>query len=326
MKLQVQYSAATIRVALEEVIEALFGIPRAEIRLRSRRSLGEQAHETKDAIASDIITIHLLREIIQFALQDVTSHAEAIDTLQANQASLVHVRHIEEIFTVTKFILHDPSRYEEFSWRWKNYSAIHGIRNRLLNIKTALDPAMQSWISQNLPSLKKYVDKKFEMDSQKCIKSWEKYGNWLHPIALKEVFETTGRKDSYVSTEYDWNSHAVHFSPLANHYYGIELKQHTYAEFAIASVERYLHAFCRECLAVVKNRDKLRDLHARNIYLEIARMLEDKPQWYIDMANRGGRFAQLTEFLLSSDRKREGAVTVALGQEPEDPLLIKVSG
>jgi len=326
MSLQVQVSAATIQGALEEVIADLFAVPKSEISQRSRRCLGEKATEIRTAIRSDIIAIHLLKGIIEAALEDVECHAIAIDQLSTSKACLLHVRHIEEMFTVVKFILSDPTRYEELSWRWQNYSTVHAIRNRLLNLKTPIDGRMQEWVDQNLDQLKQWVDKRFVADAQQCIKQWEKYGNWLHPISLKEIFEKTDRTGSYISAEYDWNSHAVHFSPLADHYYGMKLEHHTYAEFATASALRYLLAFCRECLAVVSNRERLRTLHARNIFLDVFRMLDDKPQWYIDIANKGGRFAQLTNFLLSTDRTIESAIVVALGQEPEDPLVIRLDG
>lgn len=317
-----------IRTALEEIIESLFKIPRADIRSKSMRSLGEQAQEIREAIQSDIITVHLLSDIVTFALEEVVLHAKAIDALGASKASLLHARYIEEVSTLLKFIFHDTQRYEEFSWRWKSFSVVHSIKNRLLNLKMPIDENMQNWIDQNIHLLKKHIDPRFDRNSQKSIKKWVKYNNWLYPITLNKIFETAGRKESYQSREYDLNSNAVHFSPfLSSQYLEMELPHYTYIEAATDPMpNKHVLEFCRACLAVVSNRDNLRIFHAKIVYLELYKMIEKKPQSYLDMAHKNEGFALLTEFLLSRNWTIERAIDIVLGHAPEDPLVIRVGG
>lgn len=323
------YTVAEIQAALVETIENLFKTPRAEIRSKSIRSLGDQAREMRVAILANIIEVHLLKDIIIFALDEVVSHAEAIDTLGANKASILHARYIEEISAVVKFIVYDPKRYEELSWRWKSFSVVHVIRNRLLNLKIPIDREMQNWIDQNINRLKQYVNKRFDTNSQTSIKMWQKYNNWLCPIKLSEIFETTGRNESYLSAEYDLNSHAVHFSPLVNNQYlEMELPHHTAVEAMTGHMPlKHILGFCRDCLAVVSNTKILRTFHAKNMYLDTYKMIEEKPLWFIEVLNENRGYAnRLIKFIFSPNRTIEEAIEVVLGPEPKDPLVIRVDG
>lgn len=322
MAIQVILSADTIKNVLVETIEMLFGIPPAELRSKVNSPLLPLSQDVMRQIMSDVISDHPLHNIVQFALSDIVSHCEAIDALMANKASLLHVRHIEEIFTVLKYIINSPGRYNEIFWRWNNFAVVDKIRNRILNVKTPIDNSMQKWIESNMFYLKTYIDKRFTEDCNQCVKSWDKYNNWLYPISLKVIFDDTGRNNSYSSSEYNWNSHVVHFSPLADEYINYELEYFTYREFAVDSIIRYLNAFCRECLAVVVNREALRRFHAMNVCIDIYRLIDCKPKRYIAMANKGGRFALFTEFLLNGNHTLEAVIDVVLGEEPIDPLSI----
>lgn len=312
----------TIEDTMEKLLsfaEEVFGINSADLISKSEMSLQQKAVAVKNAVVTDIIDIHPMKSIIEFAANDIIDHAKAVDLLLHEKTAQVHVRHIEEVSTCMEFLMQNPSRYNEFKWRWDNYKIIHGIRNRLINLSGQIETSMQSWIDSNLNNLQNYIDNKFVSDPQACIKQWEKYGNWLQSISLKDIFERTGRKQSYVSVEYDWNSHFVHFSPLTDLY--INLQGDTfadYSEFSIQSTERYINGLCGIFLGAVTNTQKLREFQAVNVFANtyanmknnpegIAKLIERKPQTY------GAIFA----FMMSDSKNKETAMKLVIGDEPQ---------
>jgi uncharacterized protein (UPF0335 family) len=324
MALEVLISAETIRDALESTLEKFFKVERAEALKFAKRSLGEQALDVQKKVVGDILDVHLLKDIVKYALDDVSEHAEAIDKLGEGRAALLHVRHIEEIFTVVSFLVMHPDRYAEFQWRWKSFPVIHGIRNRLVNLKLPVVPPMQEWTNNNIANLNAYMHKKIGTDIEATKEHWEKVSNWLYPINLKDVFDKSGRKESYVSAEYDWNSQSVHFSPMAETYLGFELKHQSYSEFAEQSAARYIHGFCRECLPLVARTEILREYHAKMVLLEMYKILHMRPQQYVELANRGAQTSALTNLLLQGPADIKEVIDVAIGVAPQDPLAIIV--
>jgi hypothetical protein len=181
---------------------------------------------------------------------------------------------------------------------------------------------MVEWLNTNIEMLKRLFSKKFEPDPAKCLDQWEKLSNWLYRIPLNEIFEKAGRLTSYTSAAYDWNSQAVHLSPLGNRYMGYELRHQDYGDVAVDSANTYLHKMCHECSVVVTDQDGLRKYYLRQVLLETYEMLCNRPAQYLDLANKGRQYAALTELLLKKPFDFPAVMNVSLSPPPKDPLLI----
>lgn len=317
--------AEVVRGALLECLQEFWKLDHEAGLALARRTLKEKASAVSGEIAKGIIDIHPLRPIVTHALNDIVNHSAAVDVLGKTKAALLHVRHVEELFTVTKYLVYQSERYNEFAWRWNNFKTIHAIRNRILNLKKELDPRMKEWLRGNLANLQAYFHKKFDEDPSKCIGQWEKASNWLYPISLNEVFEKTGRLDSYKSVAYDWNSHTVHFSPLSDVYIGYELEHHDYGDFAIDSVKTYVHKLCNECLPLVAKQDSLKDLYFRNLLTETYRILCEKPDYYMSLIHKRPKYAEFTDVVLRKPHDYETVFRASTGITPKDPLIIEVA-
>jgi hypothetical protein len=123
---------------------------------------------------------------------------------------------------------------------------------------------------------------------------------------------------------YDWNSQAVHFSPLGGTYLEYNLTHQNYYEFAVESAERHLHGLLRVLLPMAAKPEVLRDLHARLVLLSLHRLVSERPKQFIDLAETKDRFAHLSAELVRHPREKERIQLVLLGQAPEDPLVLKV--
>jgi hypothetical protein len=315
--------AEAVRGALLECIQQFWKLDHNAGLAQARRTLKEKASAVSGEITGGLIDVHPLRQIVAHALNDIVEHSAAVDALGKTRAALLHVRHVEELFTVTKYLISQADRYNEFAWRWNNFKTIHAIRNRILNLKRELDPRMQEWLRGNLANLQAYFHKKFEEDPSKCMGQWEKASNWLYPISLNEVFEKTGRLGSYKSMAYDWNSHTVHFSPLSNVYIGYELEHHDYGDFAIDSVKTCVHKLCSECLPLVAKQDALKDLYFRNLLTEAYGLLCEKPQYYMYLANKSPKYFEFTKAVLQKPHDYETVFRASAGVLPKDPLIIE---
>lgn len=315
--------ASVIRDALSECLTEFWHLDQsASIRL-ANRSLKEKAAEVSEQILMRVLDVHPLQPIIRHALHDILDHAAAIDALGKTRTALLHVRHIEELYTVCKYLIAIPDRYNEFAWRWTNFKTLHAIRNRILNLKQPLDPRMKNWIMGNIEQMRTYFSKKFEEDESKCIAQWEKLSNWLHGIPLNEIFEKTGRLESYKSVAYDWNSQSVHMSPLSDVYIGYELEHHDYGDFAIDSAKTFINKMCSECLPLVAIQDELRKYYCLQVLLETYGLLCEKPDYYIYLANKRPQYAALTNMVLKKPHELNALMSTALGAQPEDPLVLK---
>ena len=121
--------AGVIRDSLLECMQDFWKLDHETALAQSKRSLKEKASEVSSEICKGIIDVHPLRPIVKYALEDIVDHSSAVDVLGKNRTALLHVRHIEELFTVVKFLIAQGDRYNEFRWKWDNFEEIHRIRN-----------------------------------------------------------------------------------------------------------------------------------------------------------------------------------------------------
>lgn len=319
-------SGEAIRTALLAFLQEFWKLDHDTALSLARRPLKDKSEEMTAEIRRTAITAHPLYPILTHALQDITDHAGAIDVIGKNRAALLHVRHIEEVYTVSKYLLSCHDRYQEFAWRWGSFKTLHSIRNRILNLKRPLDPLMATWLQENLERMKRFFSKKFEIDPAKCRDQWEKLSNWLYKIPLNEVFEKADRKESYMSAAYDWNSQAVHLSPLGNAYIGYELKHQDYGDFALESAETHLHKMCHECLPIVADQAGLRKYYLLQVLLETYELICMRPAHYMELANKGGQYSALTNLLLQKPFDFDAVMNVSISAPPKDPLLLDLSG
>jgi hypothetical protein len=314
--------AEAIKASLLDFLREFWGTEHDAALALAQRPLRVKAEEVSSEIHKSAITIHPLYHILRYVLHDIADHCEAIDLIGKNRTTLLHVRHIEELYTVSKYLLATPDRYEEFAWRWDNFHTLHAIRNRILNLKQPLDQSMVEWLRVNLETMKRLFSSKFDCDPTICADQWEKLSNWLYKIPLNEIFEKAGRLASYTSTAYDWNSQAVHLSPLGGMYMGCELQHQDYGDFALDSACTYLHKMCHECSVIVSDQEALRKYYLRQVLLETYEMLCNRPGHYMELANKGGQYAKLTELLLKKPFDFTAVMSVSLSSPPKDPLVL----
>ena len=317
--------ANAIQASLLEFLQEYWGMNHESAFELAKRKLKAKADEVTTEIRRTAITIHPLYPILLYVLHDIADHCDAIDSVGKNRSALLHVRHIEELYTVSKYLLASNDRYEEFSWRWRNFHNLHAIRNRILNLRQPLDPKMVAWLDSNLETMQRIFSKKFDKDPAKCIDQWEKLSNWLHKIPLNEIFEKAGRLHSYISAAYDWNSQAVHLSPLGNTYMGYQLQHQDYGDFALECASTYLHKMCHESLAIVADQAGLRKYYLRQVLLETYEMLCLRPDQYMDLANKSKQYAALTNLLLQKPFDFDAVMNTALSPAPKDHLVLDLT-
>lgn len=316
---------SVIRESLLECLHQFWTLEHEPALLLHGRPLKAKANEVALELVKRIIDIHPLRPIVVFALRDMEDHAEAVDLLGKSRTSLPHVRHVEELYTVTKFLVNHAERYNEFAWRWNNFKTLHAIRNRILNLKIELDSTMKAWLHDNIGNLKSYFHKKFDEDPSKCLGQWEKLSNWLYPISLSEIFEKAGREKSYKAQAYDWNSQSVHFSPLSDVYIEYELEHLDYGGFAIWSVKTHLHKMCSECLPLVADQAGLKDYYFKQLLVEMYGLLCNKPDYFEYLATNRPSYAKFKEEIQVKPHRYDNLFALAVGTLPKDPLLLEFS-
>lgn len=314
--------ANAIQASLLEFIQEFWCIDHLNALGLAGRPLKAKADEVSAEIRRAAITIHPLYRVLLYVLSDIADHCAAIDAVGKKRAALLHVRHIEELYTVSKFLLATPERYEEFAWRWENFHTLHAIRNRILNLKQPLDPQMTTWLEANIETMRKLFSTKFDADPTKCTAQWEKLSNWLHKIPLNEIFKKAGRLGSYTSMAYDWNSQAVHLSPLGNMYMGYQLDHQDYGDVALGSACTHLHKMCHECSSIVTDQESLRKYHLRQVLLETYEMLCNRPAQYVDLANKLDRYKALTQLLLQKPFDFNAVMNASISPPPKDPLIL----
>lgn len=326
--MEILLSMQEISRAYEETITRVFAFDKDEIKKRIEKSLTQRAAELERFFKVNSISVHPLTGIVLAALSSIKEHVAAADTLGDSKTALPHVRHVQELATVVEWIVSLEGRYAEFNWRWTNYTHIHGIRNKILNLKEPLDRQMQDWINSEIGNIDKYVnvhvDKKLKLTSD-CLasqKGWVKYGNWLHPFSLNLIFEGVNRKQTYTSAEYDWNSHAVHFSPLIDEFMGYDLKDFTYHQFSQMSIRYSLNIFLKKCWCILKSQDAARQMFTEETFLDAYKFSLSKPEWFSRMAQEDSAHKKLTKFCLSKTGSLNAAILLVAGPKPTDPLAI----
>lgn len=324
MTLTIHIPASVIADAYKQKIKDVFCISDDDISKRLKYTLEQHAAEVEQNIRQDAISVHQMTPIILAAMSDIRKNAAAIDLLSGNETSLLHVRHIEELSTVVQYLISHPEKYDEYSWRWAHFPVAHGVRNKLINLGGAIDPIMQDWINREIANLQKYISKKITSDCEKSKAAWEKYSNWLYPTNLKDIFEETNRGASYKAAEYDWNSHTVHFSPLGDEFINYKLKHHTYGEFSAICTLRALNVFYKKCWVIVSHPERIHRAHTLSTFIEAYKLLLEKQEWFMEIIQRGGAHAKITEYALNSDCSLESAITLIVGQEQPDPLAISI--
>lgn len=307
-KLIVELSAA-----IEQRLKEWFDVePRLSM---LHEPLGSLAQEVRQEIVQNLIPEHPLNPILLSVLASVVEHAVAIDKIGTGKAELLHVRHIEELFTITKFLVKQRDRWPEFGWRWKNFKMIHGLRNHVLNIQTPIEPSIQEWINANVQNVASYFNKKVTNDFVSTQSQWTKISNWLYPTTLKEIFAETGRSGSYESAEYDWNSQSVHFSPMANVVLDLSLQSHDYHDFACQSTTRFIIGFCREIYPLVIDQPRLRHFYAKQILKDLYRVVGTTPQHYNRLLNKDmPQLRHATVILLRQDTTRDQLIDSLIGE------------
>ncbi len=318
----VEVPAEAICQAFGEFLKEAWSLDHDDALAMARRPLKEKAAEVRDQILGSAITDHPLYSIVANILNDVVDHSEAIDRLGKCKAALLNVRHIEEVYTVAKYVLLEKDRHQEFGWRWNSFATLHAIRNRVLNLKQPVEGPMLDFLNANIDSMKRYLSKKFDLDESKCLDQWEKLSNWMMGISIKEVFEKAGRRDSYVSAAYDWNSQAVHLSPLGDHYLGYDLKHMNFGDFALDAANTWVHKLCHECAPLVEDQSKLRDYYFKQVMVETYEMLVARPAHYMEMTAKGGQYYALTHEILQKPFDVDRIKRTAVGEPPADPYIL----
>ncbi|HOY22522.1 MAG TPA: hypothetical protein PK002_05175 [Cellvibrio sp.] len=314
--------------AYEETIIRIFNIEKVKIQERINNSLTQYAVELERFFKINSIDLHPLTEIILEAISSIKEHVAVVDTLGESKMALLHVRHIQELATVVEWVVSLDDRYEEFKWRWKNFTHIHTIRNKILNLKEPIERHMQDWIDSEMVNIDRYVnihvDKKLKLTAD-CVasqKAWVKYGNWLYPFGLNLIFDGVSKKQTYTSTEYDWNSHAVHFSPLANDFIEYDLKDFTYHEFSQMSIRFSLNIFLKKCWCILKSQDAAREMFTQENFLEAYKFSRSKPEWFSRMVQEDSAHKKITAFCLNKTGSLDDAILLVAGPKPIDPLAI----
>lgn len=314
-----------VRAAYEKFMVEQWKLTSDEALRLAQRCLGEKTGEMRSFIESSAMKEHPLYPIIIYILNDIVDHAKAIDQLGVSKVSLLHVRHIEEVCAVGMFVLLEKEHHNEFGWRWNSFEKMHAIRNRILNLKQPLDVEMAAYLAENISQMKEYLHPRFDVDVEKCKSLWEKYSNWLMGINLKDVFEKIGRSQSYSSAAYEWNSQAVHLSPIAGDYLGYEVEHMEPGQIAIESVETWTFGVYRACTQMVAEPDVLWDCYFKLVILDSYRLLVNIPKRYFKLCDRGGRYAHLTNALLQQPCDAEIVKNVAIGTPPINPYVLSFS-
>ena len=309
---------------LNQMVRALadhFDLPTNQANQRVDECIADTLTDVEEMVRTGIIRGHPLVPIVEEALKDIEIHSQAIDLLGGTRAVLPHVRHIDEVISTLQFLVSKPARYNEFRWRWDNFKIAHAIRNRILNLKRSLGPYITKWVADNLANLKE-VSSKFTGDETKDRLAWQKFSSWLTPITLRDIYTSLDRLQYYLSQSYDWDSHSVHFSPIADSIVKMHPKYGTYLEFSQSSARKNIFKICDIMQPLMVDPEILRIAHGRLVLLELYRMCRHKPDYMLGLAKSDERIRQLIAELIRSPQDRNRLILVLLGAEPSDPLLI----
>ncbi len=307
-------SCKSIIDGIDAALDHHFYLSAEDVQVLLSRNLSETSCEIMLALRRAIPANHPLKKIAVGALKSLITHIVAIDRLGNSNASLVHVRHVEEVTTTLEYLVADPQLYSEYEWRWNSFLTVTGIRNRLFNLKQPLHPSMTKWVSDNINQLRS-VDSKFSNDIVKDRKIWESYVHWLYPRSLKKIFDASGQRDSYLAGTYDWHSQDVHLSPLSGRHRKIGLPPYlgNYFEFAVLQLEHDLHKLCTIFEIFSTSSRALKILHLKLILLELKRLIINHPDLFSNnMKNLV--FSQRMKVIVDSPRDLNALSIALLGK------------
>ncbi|MHB8874018.1 MAG: DUF5677 domain-containing protein [Myxococcaceae bacterium] len=307
--------------AMERVWSSTFAT-HSKLSLEKVATFKEEAEEVRRVVVSQAIKEHPLAEIVKSGMKDVVEQADAFDLLAGRDTAIAHARSVEETVTILQFILKDPSRYNEFEWRWSSSATVHDIRNEHFNSKRPLDAKMAKWIANNSKQLKQYV--KICGEPGVDEKGWVAFSNWLYKIQIKEMFEKTGRAASYSFRTYEWANHSTHFSPLGDRYAELWVYGRPYVEMWQDFIRQNIHSLLRILLPVVANQAVVRRAHAGSALRAYYQLLKRDPDRGVKVFEKNEGLQHVIGVLLSDASKYDLVETALLGKQGEDPLLLKL--
>lgn len=329
------FTVGTVEQATREALEAGWGLHRDQVAEFAKRPLGTIASDVKAAIETQLIVgVFGIEQVLRHILKRNEEHARAIDSLVATKelnhsdVPIVHVRLLEESFTTAAFLLADPGRYAEFGWRWKSFPRVHGIRNRVFGLGKPLSDEMTSWIKSNERELA-WMDPKgrltADMTNDKTREQWEKCGNWLAPMTIKDIFEKAGRLESYKRKGYDMGSQSVHLSPMGDIYMSYELPHHiSYAEFAMESASHYIIKMLALCQDLVKDPGSVRRSHGRENLLQTYRLLSTNPGRFSELSTKLPSYAAFVEAVVKKPGDTEAIIESVIGKRPASKVDLQL--
>jgi hypothetical protein len=262
------------------------GVPGVEDQL----TLAEVATAVVGLVRGQLMQEHPLVPIAVQGLDDILGHAQAFARLDPEKPCLLHARQIEELALTLEFLLLDPHKYNELRWRWDNFRVVVGIGNRLFTMKEPLHPKMEKWIRDNLSSLRA-VKPEFSGDTKRDEQLWRRYGNWLWPRTIKDVFERTGNQDSYAFQGYAWNSHAVHLSPMGEPLHKMQGRLVPFLQFVREATIFRLIFTIGTLTPMAVDAAELRRARLKYVLWRIRRMMVDQPAYAVELmggAPQGG--------------------------------------
>lgn len=308
-----------------DLLKTDFKLSDADITRYESLHLDDLANLVVSTIKRELIRDFGVYEIVVSGINQVLEHAKAAETLRGSSASMVHSRCIEEMIAVLRFVISSTERYSEFAWRWNNFHNVTQIRNRLFTLKQSLDTQHLEWIDNNKEQLKTWIKKTFKFKLQQDWGIWEKYNNWLFPLQIKDIFEQAGSSNSYQSGAYSWNSHAVHFSPVKQGYFGLQTPDGSYPETMKVFDELNIVSLFKVCLPIAKNKEILRIEHAKLLYIHFYNMSISSPERFERVFLNNDETLCLRNYLRQPSGESAFAVMSILGKEPDDPHLLKFS-
>lgn len=326
---------SAIKEATLASISAGWGFDQKRVDELTSRSIGEIACDVRTTIETQLLKdVFAIEPILLKILKRNEEHARAIDVLvkekelNGSDVAISHIRLLEESFTTATFLISQPNRYEEFGWRWSAYPAIHGIRNRIFGLGQQLSEDMISWIKSHEKQLM-WMDEKgrltAEMNNEKVKVQWEKCSNWLVPSTIKDIFEKTGRLDSYKKKGYDMGSQSVHFSPMGDIYMSYNLPHHDYPTFMLESGVYFVIKIFSLFLDLVKDNTLLRKCHALENILQTYSLIVSNPARFQKLIASNAGYAAFVNVVVSTPNDIEAIINAVIGKPPQSNLELQLN-
>ena len=315
-------------------LEKGWQLDKQAVRSLETRPLGTVAEGVRAILEKELLSgVFGIEEPLRRILRRNVEHARAIDALGAvkeldkSDVGIVHVRLLEESYTIAAYLVLDPAKYEEFGWRWKAFPTIHGIRNRIVGLGKPPPDDMMKWVKDNERHLAWFDPKgrlSGDITSEKTREQWEKCSHWLIPASIKDVFEKTGRLDSYRKMGYDMGSQAVHLSPMGDIYMSFEMEHLRYAEFAHESASFSIVKMFSICLDLVNDRNIVRQEHARENLVQTKMLAASNPRRFADLVTRLPSYAAFVQAVMKDPTDTESIIEAVIGKAAASKLELKL--